>query len=188
MKNVFITIEGFITICEYCSWSKYKQYNDLYSCLYGDDGADYLFDDKCDTVNGWAGLTAIYVQVDFNKDDRNLLNEIGGFHTIDNYFHNLFAPNGDHPLPIDLHVVQTIDIQKLMYVIEIEDDVEFDIKKVQLVASYNELSPLKDFIIAEKIMYDGKEIDVENYHDEYSHYEIGSGNYYEQYEVEGFLN
>ena len=187
MKLITITIEGIIKMCEYCSLSIFEQYDDMYYSLYENEGGDYLFDDKCDMVNGWSGIKAIFVHENNIKDDRNLIDEIGGVHTIDNYFHTLFASNGDHPLPVDLHVAETIDNQKLKYIIEIDDDDVFDIKKVQLVYSHNEIAPLKDFILAEKILYEGKEIDVENSHDEYSHYVIGSGNFYEQYEVEDFL-
>ena len=74
-----------------------------------------------------------------------------------------------------------------MYCLEIEDDEEFDIKKVQLVYSYNEIESLKDFILAEKIMYDGKEIDVEDYHGDYSHFELASVGLYQQYDVKDFL-
>ena len=135
--------------------------------LYDENAADIVFDDECDMVNGWSGLKGVYVQIDFDKDNRNLLNEIGEHYTIRNYFHKLFSSNGDHPLPIDLRVGQTIDCEKLMYCLEIEDEEEFDIKKVQLIYSYNEIEPLKDFVLAEKIMYDGKEIEVEDYHGEY---------------------
>ena len=76
----------------------------------------------------------------------------------------------------------------MRYIIELEDDEEFDIKKVQLVYSYNEIAPLKDFILAEKIMYDGREISVENFHDEYSHFEIADVGIYEEYEVEEFIS
>ena len=184
MKNVFITIEGIITMCEYCSWSKYEKY-DLY--LHDEDAADIVFDDECDMVNGWEGIKGVYVQIDSDKDNRNLVNEICDFHTVSDYFHKLFAPNSDHPLPIYLHVAQTNNLEKLMYVLELEDDEEFDIKKVQLVYSYNEIAPLKDFVLAEKIMYDGRDVDVENYHNQYSHFEIASVGLYKQYEVEEFI-
>ena len=198
-------IEGIINMCEYCSWSKYEQYNDMYYSLYGDDAASYLFDDKYDMVNGWKGIKAIYVHnpdntnfiaeigkvytVDdyFHKDNKNYIDEIGKVYTVNDYFHKLFAPDSDHPLPIDLHVAQTNDLEKLMYSIVLEDDEEFDAKKIQLVYSHNEIAPLKDFILAEKIMYNGEEIDVENSHDEYSHFEIADVVIYEQYDVEGFL-
>ena len=184
MKNIFITIEGIITICEYCSWSKYKKY-DL--GLYDEDAAQIVFDDECNMVNGWSGLKGVYVQIDFDKNNRNLINEIGKPYTVRNYFHKLFSSNGNHPLPIDLRVGRTIDWEKLMYCLEIEDDEEFDIKKIQLIYSYNEIEPLKDFVLAEKIMYDGKEIDVNNFHNEYSHFELADVGLYDEYEVEDFL-
>lgn len=205
MKNVFIEIEGIITICEYCSWSYYETYGEMYYDLHGDDGGDYLFDDKCGNVNGWRAIKAICVHnpdntnfiaeigkvytVDdyFHKDNNNYIDEIGEFHNVGDYFHKLFAPDSDHPLPIDLHVARTNDYEKLKYVLELEDDEEFDIKKVQLVYSYNEIAPLKDFILAEKIMYDGRDISVENFHDEYSHFEIADVGIYEEYEVEEFI-
>ena len=189
MKNVIITIEGIITMCEYCSWSKDDQHEEMYYSLYGDDGSYRLFDDYCNMFNGWLGLQAIYVQIDFYKDKKNYVDEIlGHCYTVNDYFHKLFAPDSDHPLPIDLHIARTIDDEKLRYIIELEDDEEFDIKKVQLVYSYNEIAPLKDFILAEKIMYDGREISVENFHDEYSHFEIADVGIYEEYEVEEFIS
>jgi len=49
MKNIIITIEGIITMFEYCPWSKYEKYG-----LHLDDknAADIVFDDGCDSVNG----------------------------------------------------------------------------------------------------------------------------------------
>ena len=200
MKNVFIKVEGIITICEYCSWSKYNSYKkDIY------DDIDDIFDDDCYNVNGWQGIKGIYVHNPdntnfigeigkvytlsdyFPKDNKNYINEIGKVYTINDYFHKLFAPDSDHPLPIDLHVAHTNDFEKLIYVIEIEDDEEFDIKKVQLVYSHNEIAPLKDFVLAEKIMYDGNEVEVDDSHNEYSHFEIASVGVYEQYEIEEFM-
>jgi len=74
-----------------------------------------------------------------------------------------------------------------LYCLEIEDDEEFDIKKVQLVYSHNEIAPLKDFVLAEKIMYDGNEVEVDDTNNGYSHFEIASVGVYEQYEVEEFI-
>jgi hypothetical protein len=182
MKNVFITIEGIITICEYCSWSKYNSYKkDIYEDI------DDIFDDDCYNVNGWLGIKGIYIQIDFDKSDENRINDIGGYHTVNNYFHTLFAPDSDHPLPIDLHVAQAVGTDRLLYCLEIEDDEEFDIKKVQLVYSHNEIAPLKDFVLAEKIMYDGNEVEVDDSHNDYSHFEIASVGVYEQYEIEEFM-
>ena len=74
MKNIIITIEGIITMCEYCSWSKYEKY-DLH--LHDENATDIVFDDECDTVNGWKGLKGIYVQIESNNDSKNYLDEIG---------------------------------------------------------------------------------------------------------------
>ena len=184
MKNIIITIEGIITMCEYCSWSKYEKY-DLH--LHDENATDIVFDDECDTVNGWKGLKGIYVQIESNNDSKNYLDEIGEFYIVGNYFHKLFSSDSDHPLPIDLHVAQTNSFERLKYVLELEDNDDFDIKKVQLVYSYNEIAPLKDFVLADKILYDGKSIDVENIHNEYSHFEIANVGIYEQYEVLEFV-
>ncbi len=44
------------------------------------------------------------------------------------------------------------------YIIELDDAVAFDIRQVQLVVSDREIACLPHFILAEKIIYDGREI------------------------------
>ena len=154
MKSVKITIEGTILMCEYASQKNYDETKDV------DFVSTYYM------TLGWDKIDAMYI--DDNKEE-NLVKEKGKYVKTRNYFHELFADDGDHPLPVDLHLRSTYGGDTFSYIIDLEDDEEFDIKKVQLVKSDYEINPCPFFILVEKIMYDGKEIsinpdEVDDYH------------------------
>lgn len=149
-----ITIEGYIRVCEYCS---YERIEDALNDKYYPYPSDYIFDEEHRTINSWGGFKGIYLDYDRNK---NYLDEIK-FHTVNDYFHNLFSPDSYHPLPVELHIGVIGEVKSLSYIIHTKRDIEaFDINKLSLIYSRNEIEPLKDFVLAEKIMYDGMEFPV----------------------------
>ncbi len=178
MKQVKITIVGTPVIVEYCSKSVMEESED------GFFGNYYM------TV-GWDNIEGLYVDVPENtfdfEDYDNLVRKKGKYVKTVEYFHKLFAEDGNHPLPVELHARQSHSGESLDYIIELEDDEEFDIKKVQLIKSDYEIECLPYFILAEQILYDGKDVEVVNDNGEYSDYSI-DGKYCNEYEVDGFVN
>lgn len=164
MKQVKITIEGTIQICEYASTEK-EFYDTFYMTL------------------GWYTVDALYVNDDENE---NLIKKKGKYVKVGDYFHDLFSEEGDHPLPVEVHLRETHGSDRFSYIINLEDDEDFDIKKVQLVKSNNEIECCPYFILARHILYDGKEI-VVNEEDEYLCTGI-DGRYYSEYVIDYFIN
>lgn len=116
-------------------------------------------------------------------EENNVIKQKGKYVKVRDYFHNLFAADSDHPLPVDLHMRTFAGYNDLTYTIELEDDEEFDIKKVQLVKSDYEIEQLPYYILAEKILYDGKEVYAD---DSYGDYCI-AGRYCSEYVVKEFM-
>ena len=154
MKEVKIRIKGDLVIVDYCSQNVIEQNIEngeaedeetAFSCSYYATGA-------------WDKLEALYV--DGNEED-NLIKKKGKYIKTTNHFHQLFKEDGEHPLPVNIHYSDYTDVS-LDYIIELEDDEEFDIKKVQLIKSEHELELFPYFIVCEKIMYDGREVDTYN--------------------------
>ena len=164
MKQVKITIEGTIQICEYASTEK-EFYDTFYMTL------------------GWYTVDALYVNDDENE---NLIKKKGKYVKVGDYFHDLFSEEGDHPLPVEVHLRETHGSDRFSYIINLEDNEDFDIKKVQLVKSNNEIECCPYFILARHILYDGKEI-VVNEEDEYLCTGI-DGRYYSEYVIDYFIN
>ena len=54
-----------------------------------------------------------------------LIKKKGKYVKVRDYFHNLFSEEGDHPLPVDLHI-RDYDYEdvEFVYEIELEDDEE----------------------------------------------------------------
>lgn len=165
MKQVKITITGDVIAVDYCSQSLYNEDTD--------------FNDAYYLVTGWDKITGMYIDVpdDTYKFDNleNVVKNKGKYSKTMEFFHKLFGEESDHPLPVDVHT-RTYYNQWADYIIELEDDEEFDIKKVQLVKSDYEVELFPYFIAAGYILYDGKEIytnDTDEYcpeekmHDEY---------------------
>lgn len=173
MKKTKVTIEGTIIMIEYCSKKVMEE------CA--DENLDPFFDNYYMT-NGWQKIESIYVD---DNEEVNLVKEKGKFVKVYDYFHKLFAEDGDHPLPVELHARIARGGDRLDYVIELEDDEEFDIKKVQLIKSDLEIFPLPYYILAEKILYDGKEVQVE--WEEYADYGI-DGKYCNEFEIDKYIN
>ena len=164
MKKVTITIEGTIQICEYASTCK-EFYDTYYMTL------------------GWYTVDALYVD---GNEEENLIKKKGKYVKVGDYFHDLFSEEGDHPLPVEVHLRETHGGDRFSYTIELTDDEAFDIKKVQLVKSDREIECCPYFILAQHILYDGKEIKV-NEEDEYLTTGI-DGRYCSEYIIEDFDN
>lgn len=170
MKTVEVKVVGTLLMCEYCSQSKYDGYDDEMEAFY----SEYYM------TNGWESVKGIYI----DDDEENVIKKKGKYAKVRDYFHNLFKEEGDHPLPVDLHTrTYTYEDVEFIYEIELEDDEEFDIKKVQLIKSEYEIDPLPYFILAKKILYDGKEVFAD---ESYSDYGI-EGKGCSEYTIEEFM-
>ena len=164
MKQVKITIEGTIQICEYAS-TRDEFYDTFYMTL------------------GWHTVDALYVNDD---EDNNLVKRKGKYVKVGDYFHDLFSEEGCHPLPVEVHLRETHGGDRFSYIVQLEDDEDFDIKKVQLVKSEREIECCPYFILAHHILYDGKEVIV-NEEDEYLCTGI-DGRYCSEYVIDYFEN
>jgi hypothetical protein len=144
MKQVKITINGTILAVDYCSQTLYNEDED-FNCNY------YL-------ICGWHTVEGMYIDTDTAE---NVVKKKGKYVKVRDYFHKLWGKDSYHPLPVECHTrhYQNCCVD---YMIDLEDDKEFDIKKVQLIKSDYETSEFPYFILADKILYDGKEILTED--------------------------
>lgn len=142
MKQVKITIRGDIIALDYCSTTLYGEDEDFF-------GNYYL-------CCGWDKLTEMWI----DDKEENVIKQKGKYVKTKEFFHHLFREDGDHKLPVECHT-RVYSNQEISYIIELEDDEEFDIKKVQLVKSDYECQEFPYWIIADYILYDGKEIDTD---------------------------
>jgi hypothetical protein len=171
MKKVKVTIEGTLLMCEYCSKSLIEEDGDFYSEYYA--------------VNGWDKLDALYINDD---ESENLIKKKGKYVKVYDYFHELFSEDGDHPLPVEMHTRTSYGNDKLSYEIDLEYDEDFDIKKLQLIKSDYEIECCPYFVVAEKILYNGKECFLtDESQDDYSDYGI-EGRYCDEYTIDKFYN
>lgn len=164
MKQVKITIEGDILAVDYCSNSLIDEDNDFTSQYY--------------LVCGWNKIEAMHV----DDSEENVVKKKGKYVKTVEMMHRLMGPDSDHPLPCELHA-RIYYNQSIDYVIELADEDEFDIKKVQLEKSDYELECLPYFIAAGYILYDGKRIDTDGDMDYCPEMKM-----YDVWEVEEFYN
>ena len=179
MKEVKIRIKGDLVIVDYCSkkmmqelvdGEEYTDESDVFACNYYVTGA-------------WDKVEALYVD---DNEEENLVKKKGKYVKTREFFHHLFSEDGDHPLPVKIHYKHYYE-QELEYVIELEDDEEFDIKKVQLVKSDYEVEEFPYFILCEKILYDGKEIESNNEFNDWAEY-CPEEKCYNEGEINGYVN
>lgn len=151
MKEVKITVVCEILCLEYCSQYVMKKY-------IAEEDPDADMDDafaNCYYATyGMENIEALYVN---DNEEENLIKKKGKYVKTKEFFHDLWSENSEHPLPIELHA-RIMPKMELEYNIKLEDDEEFDIKKVQFVKSDYEFDICPYFIIADHILYDGKEI------------------------------
>ena len=172
MQRIKVTIEGTIQICEYASQQTIENDESDFNSVYY-------------SVLGWDNLIGLYID-DYERE--NLIKKKGKYYKVYDYFHNLFSDEGDHPLPVEVHLRNTGYEEKFDYYIDLPDDEPFDVKKLQLIKSDYEIEPCPYFIVVEKIMYDGKEISLaDECWDTYSEYGI-EGRFCEEFVVDHFYN
>lgn len=144
MKHYLVTIECDIICMEYCSQKVMDEAED--------DGFD-KFNSYFYATYGMDNIRSLTV----NASD-NLIKQKGKYIKTKEFFHKLWSDESDHPLPVEVHV-RSFQGDYPEYEIELEDDEEFDIKKLQLVKSDYEFQEAPYWIVADYIMYDGKQID-----------------------------
>ena len=148
MKTIKITITGDLQAIDYCSTTLYSEDEDFY-------GNYYL-------MLHWEKLDKMTV----NDGEENVIKQKGKYIKTKEYLHEKFREDGDHPLPVECHV-RTYYNQEVSYYIELEDDEEFDIKKLQMLKSDYECDAYPYLIVGDYIMYDGKKAYVEEDADDY---------------------
>lgn len=144
-----VTIVGTVVMIDYCSQTK------------KDEDGDYNFNEFYYQTAGFLDFEdgGLFVNDDQETD---LIKKKGKYIKTKEHFTKLFAADGEHPLPVEMHW-RCYYANNVSYSIEHEG--EFDIKKLQLVKSDYELSEFPYLIIADYILYDGKqfECDVQTY-------------------------
>ena len=162
MKQVKIRIAGTLVIVDYCSK---KVIEENIKNEEADDEYD-AFAYSYYVTGAWDKIEALYVHDD---ESNNLVKKKGKYVKIKEHFKKLFAEDGDHPLPVVIHYRYYYE-QELEYVIELEDDEEFDIKKVQLVKEDYTCNLFPYFILCEKILYDGKDVLANDQYNDWAEY------------------
>lgn len=146
MKTIKIYITGDILAVDYCTQIAEFEENYYLTC-------------------GWNTVTGLYVNPKNEWDlenEENVVKKKGKYVKNNQFFHGMMGDGTDHPLPVELHT-RVYYNQFACYVLELEDEEEFDIKKVQLEKSMEfETDIIPYFIVAEYILYDGKKIDTED--------------------------
>ena len=173
MKKVKITITGDIIATNYCGLSLIDEDNDFLS--------------QCYLTCGWNKVTGMYIDApedtDFDEyEGDNMIKKSGGYSGTNGFFHDLWnSEDSDHILPVECHS-RIYNNEYVDYIIRLRDDEEFDIKKVQIQKSKNEIEKLPDYMVADYILYNGLIVmnvsDFEYYPDE---------KIYDEWTCEGFM-
>lgn len=161
MKTYRIEIECDLICMEYCS----KRALDIHE--------DESFDSLSYSTYGMDQIKGLYVNGD---RENNLVKQKGKYYLNNGFFHLLWNEQSDHPLPITAHV-RTFANSTVWYDVNLDDNEEFDIKKVQLVKSQYEADAIPFWIIADYILYDNHKVEADpslwdiaingKYHDTY---------------------
>lgn len=161
MKEVKITITGDILACDYCSQL-------------------YEFDEDYNLICSWSKITSLTV----DDGEENLVKQKGKYITTKTYLHDMFSNiDPPHPFPLTFHT-RTYYNQEIDYTIYLQDDEEFDIKKLQLMKTVEfDTQDFGYFIFADFIMYKGEEFETSNT-DVYCPEE----KMYDEFEIEGLVN
>ena len=178
MKKVKIRINGDLVIVDYCSVKLINQ-----SMHEEDYDEDMAFLCNYYVCGAWDKVEALYVD---DNEDENLVKKKGKYVNTREYFHDLFSKEGEQPLPVKIHYRYYYQ-QELEYVIELKDDEEFDIKKVQLIKSDYEVALFPYFILCDKILYDGKEIFANDEYNDLADY-CPEEKMYNEDEIDEFVN
>ena len=149
MKQVKVTINGDILVVHYCSSTLIEN---LVNEGLEDDEED-AFNFNFNTACAWNTVDGLYI----DDGDENVVKSKGKYVKTKEYWHNLLGDGSYHSVPVEVHW-RVFHPEHFDYIIELEDDEEFDIKKVQLIKSEYEHSLFPYFIRADVILYDGKEV------------------------------
>ena len=161
MKTVKITIFGDILAVDYCSQI-------------------YEFEEDYNLICAWERIDALTV----NDSEENLVKAKGKYITTRTYLHELFSHiEPSHPFPLTVHT-RTYYNQRVEYTIQLQNDEEFDIKKLQLMKTLEfDTQDFGFFIFADFIMYDGNQIDTYDTEDYCPEEKM-----YNEFEVYGLVN
>ena len=161
MKEIKITICGDVLAVDYCSQI-------------------YEFDEDYNLICSWSKIDALTV----NDGEENLVKEKGKYITTRTYLHDLFSRiEPPHPFPLTVHT-RTYYNQRVEYTIQLNDDEEFDIKKLQLIKTLEfDTQDFGFFIFADFIMYDGNQIDTYD-----TECYCPEEKMYNEFEIEGLVN
>ena len=161
MKKIKIRMEGemvaFIAAqltCDELNRATVHSYS--YISELDDDG--FIDNDTCRWMVFLKTLNSMTAEVDGEEID--IAKKKGKYIKSDSYFKETIGTN-------ERFVFQPIvyDEDRYTYEIELQDDEEFDPKKVQLVKSDYEVNFLPYGIITEYIMYDGKKVNLIDYYE-----------------------
>lgn len=162
MKKVKLTFTGQIMAIDYCSLEVIKNCTEEAR----DDNDRFIF--CCDEVIFWT------LPPKMQLNDKNIDgNGRGKWIDCPKFFDDAFVK---HPLPVEMHW-QFFKGESLEYMIELADDEEFDISKLQIMTTYCPVSNYSDVYIANSIVYDGKVIHCEGEDIEYE-YDVESTKYW----------
>ena len=140
---VTVVIKGPLLIFEYCSKSHIDEGKSFHDCYY----ATYSWG------NGW-DIDSIVVKGANGEKKKKTFNE--KMLKLCPTFRELFKEDGPHPLPVKARA-RVEENATVIYEIKLKDGEEFDMNKLKLPVSIAEIAALKRGIIADYILYDGKE-------------------------------
>lgn len=140
---VTVVIKGPLLIFEYCSKSHIDKGKSFHDCYY----ATYSWG------NGW-DIASIVVKGANGEKKKKTFNE--KMLKLCPTFRELFKEDGPHPLPVKARA-RVEENATVIYEIKLKDGEEFDMNKLKLPVSIAEIAALKRGIIADYILYDGKE-------------------------------
>lgn len=162
MKKIKIRMEGemvaFIAAqltCDELNRETVHSYS--YISELDDDG--FIDNDTCHWMVFLKTLDSL-TAVTENGEEMDITKKKGKYIKSDSYFKETIGTN-------ERFVFQPVaeDEDRYLYEIELQDDEEFDPKKLQLVKSDYEVNFLPYGIITEYIMYDGKKVEMTNYYE-----------------------
>ena len=140
---VTVVIKGPLLIFEYCSKSHIDKGKSFHDCYY----ATYSWG------NGW-DIDSIVVKGANGEKKKKTFNE--KMLKLCPTFRELFKEDGPHPLPVKARA-RVEENATVIYEIKLKDGEEFDMDKLKLPVSISEIAALKRGIMADYILYDGKE-------------------------------
>lgn len=178
-NNVTVTIKGEMSVLRYYTTNEEYIENNADTELYREYGnMSYNYFE----TYGFKTVESITL----NDGEENLVKQKGKYIKTKEFFHSLFRSDGEQPLPVHCEE-QVLHDWEVGYTIELKDDEEFDIKKLQLIKSDYEIQEYPYWIVADYVIYDGKRIDFDVDVIDFTCYTPKDGNNFEVDE-ESFMN